>query len=1178
MKRKLIFYISILTTLLFVGISTVYAYFESKIFNEAVLTFSASEETTQEITSYNEFIKYSQYYSLSSKKYNTNNKQSIASDRFTLNVTQDIKLLSNITITSDCNINIATGKKIDLNGYSLTIDNVFDGAMYINGDEGSITSTNTIENTINDVIVNCPYSAVIFENNVIDEVNVEKIVISENSTEIINSAFRFIYANLHNIGVNEVYSIAYNEARVSNHECSVAGTHTDNSYGCLYTYTDLELIYNYLTYDLEISYLSGDTSKLSNEGNIVEDITESSIVPLTITIEGVPRTIDVHLVEEADYGLASLNVINEYLYKYYGQELSEDGTLVENSYLYQFDGPLMLPVYDSYFNQSYVYTLSDANTQTDSTIYVSSLDEVLSSDYFELINADKTDSTEKDYYILYIDSKINYLSINVVQGPYISLPIKQLGADMLQDNESYAAGFMRDLYGNQIDIYEEEDKYSGYTETYLLTTPNADVYTYSKISSVTYSILGDSDGTYEIVTGKVENGAIWLLLRHNVNATVKPNITQTIFLQAEFDFAEGDDPIVQTSIVFSTKKQDDDSFGFDDFIQFYTYFNREFIISSNNFTYNDFSIPFSFGTNPPGFTFKVYEREFDETLNDYVYRECNDGLFTFKLVYEDGTNGEVTYVIDELIKSGTNPGTIIHTAISTGTARLVVDINPYYINMNTTEYKFIYVPIYYSGTTAYYLWDDGTGSKQYNTIYPSVDANGNVLELEWVRILPEKYINADEEEVEYDYVTEEAVEGCDYISELSVPGIVRYQCSSSIATTGADGDHYEQFYDYNLYKLIYDLIYEPDYSEGSEDENKYVEGVTFIETDLLSEVIYNTYDETTQRNYFTLATGTYESLRGVQLLKNVKVLEFDGFYLLGGDGKLYTGSNGVYYLTHQISNIKEITYLSQMTGLEELYLQNAGLQDYAVADTSLPNGDGNNFLGILSSLYNLKILDISNATDSTTHLNKIYEMAALQDFASLQYVDVSNITFESTMSAILGFDIGGLFEEVSNSLYGSGGAANIGVKSILQSRGVTTIGFTIRESTLSNAAYIIANLEHQELLSTNISLASVISQYVQGNTQQVYSHYGLISKYDLSSTDLRFILELSSVAFSVIYPTDEAGNVTSTAEKDIKSFKFEITYTYEAVSKGYLGDIGGLGSETKTGTISFAYTYKVERY
>ena len=79
------------------------------------------------------------------------------------------------------------------------------------------------------------------------------------------------------------------------------------------------------------------------------------------------------------------------------------------------------------------------------------------------------------------------------------IPVMQLAADTVEDNSSYAEGFLRDLYGSQIDIYVDENKPSGYTETYLLETPNADVYSYGKISSVSYEIIGDTYNTYEIV-------------------------------------------------------------------------------------------------------------------------------------------------------------------------------------------------------------------------------------------------------------------------------------------------------------------------------------------------------------------------------------------------------------------------------------------------------------------------------------------------------------------------------------------------------------------------------------------------------------------------------------------------------------------------------------------------------
>lgn len=1158
MKKKLTILISMLIAFVFVSLTTVYAYFAILAIHTSTLTFSATNQTIQNVSSWSDFIKYTNYYSLTAKDFNSSSKESVTSDRFTLNINKNIELMNDIVITSDCNIVIEEGKKINLNGYSITIRNQFDGAMSITGDVSSIYTSNTLEGSTNEIIIDCPYSAVVFSEGIIAE-NITKTVIKENQQEIINSAYKFIFATLQNTGINDFYNLSFEEVNISNHECTF-GNHSNDTYGCIYTHSDLEFIDHYLSYDLNISYTSSNPEILSNKGNVINS-DQTSLVKLGIIVNDEIRYIDVHVICPEDYGKAGLNVMTEYLNRYYGPELNEDGTVVEGSYLYTLNGPIMLPASDTYFAQNFIYTVSDAETITDSEIYFSTNDETLSTEYFQFINADGIENGENDYYILLISSKIKYLTITATDGSQIQLVVKQLASDTLKDNQSYAAGFARDIYGNQIDIYEEET-YSGYTEIYLLATPNKGAFSYPKIDTVTYTILGDSDNTYEIVSGKVENNVEWLLLRHNINSTVKPNVTQTIFLEIAFDFVEGDDPIIQLSIVFHHNIDTEAGFGFDDFIQYYTYFNKEFIISSNNYTYNDFEMPFTFGTNLPAFTFKIYEQVYYEDIKDYVYVESSNELFTMKLVCNSGE-----YNLNDLIYSGENKGKIINDAVSSGTAKLKVDINPYYVNTETTNYKFIYVPIYTSGDErAYYLWDsDGTGTNQYSTIYKNTDNS-------WVHIEPVVTVTNTADETQFNYITKDTLDRYDYISELTVPGLLRYQCANSIVD--------EEFYDKNLYMLVYDKIYkhyvfneetaenELVYIEGKE----YNEGYTFIETDLTYLV-----DE------LSLQTGYYETLRGINHLKNVKELNLNGFYLKSGEGCYYTGgTGGIYYLTHQIANINEITYLSGMTGLEDLRLMNAGLQDYAVANTSLPNGNSNNFLSILSNLYNLKVLYISNDT-TLEHKNKIYEFNALQDFASLQEVHVDNIEFESTMGSVLGINIGNIFESVSNSLYGSGGVANVGVKTALEAKKVTTYGFTVKESTLSKATIAIANISYQSTVSTEISLASVISTYVQGSKaadtiDAVCKYYDLDDEYDMSTTDCQFTLELDSVSFSVIYPTDEDGNVTSTDEKDIKSFKFEITYTYEAISKGITGDIGGIGSETKTGTISFAYTYKVERY
>ena len=71
MKRKLIFYISALALMLFVGGMSAYAFFEKVISNETTLTYSATLGNTQNIASYTDFYTYAKNYSETSKTFNS---------------------------------------------------------------------------------------------------------------------------------------------------------------------------------------------------------------------------------------------------------------------------------------------------------------------------------------------------------------------------------------------------------------------------------------------------------------------------------------------------------------------------------------------------------------------------------------------------------------------------------------------------------------------------------------------------------------------------------------------------------------------------------------------------------------------------------------------------------------------------------------------------------------------------------------------------------------------------------------------------------------------------------------------------------------------------------------------------------------------------------------------------
>lgn len=560
-----------------------------------------------------------------------------------------------------------------------------------------------------------------------------------------------------------------------------------------------------------------------------------------------------------------------------------------------------------------------------------------------------------------------------------------------------------------------------------------------------------------------------------------PYLGQTVFLSAEFTFVDDSVITLQVPIVYVPKALGEAE-GFDSFAPYHVYFNNQFVKATNNYTIDSFNIPLCYGNNYPVYVLQIYQINEDKTFTPV---STTEGLF--KIDWSGDSN--------------------LSSFEADTTTNITID--PYYISQETKSYYFVYIPVN----------KDGSGK----TIYWQEDNT-------WDEDLTK--------------ITIKDIENYDYKSLLTVPGIVRYQCSKTIKD---EDENYitEAFADKDLYALAYEKLYNEEYNGQ------------FIYTSMLSRKIDIIDFSSASTSYSVVLSdaeidndaadeGTNKvisSLRGINLLTGVIELTFE-------ETPLYVGTNFT----------SEMGYISEMTNLEILNLNSTGIYDSVEGQTGFAEGDSNQFLYILSSLTNLRELYLAN--------NKIYSFADLDLFASLQIVDVTNNTFESkinigdgTLAQWLENYINPTLTDVTNSINGSNGAVNVSVFNNLIAKGVKVTGNGSGGEVDEEIQLIIdalISLEYQDKLSKDIPISTIYNQYSTN-----YSTYGLYNSYDKKASRADVLFTFQYIDFESNDAQDE-----ETKEYAGTYFKFKIVYKYSCT---YLG-------ETYSGNIEYTQNYRITRY
>lgn len=1098
MSKKKIFISSVIISLfLLLGICG-YAYFIKTIDNTHNISSTLTDNSVVVVKNATEFYEAVQYYDeTANDEYNSN--EVISSKRKTIQLADNIKLYNNVLVTADYHINL-NGYTIDLNGYNLVFKSQFEGTftVYSNpltatDDKGTIISTGAIvdssegtKTTVDGVetivkgkiIVDTPNACVTFDKTIVSDTAI--VVENASAEQVINSAMKLVYSNIQNVNVNDFYTTIDEVEELGTSHCFIE-SHTNSS--CVYTHSDLDLIYNYFAYKgLTIDYESATPNVLTHDGKIVGNIDATTTVPLTISItykeKTIKKTVDVHIVHSSDYGNAAISTLVQSLAKYYNNTASK----------YVVNRAILLPKYNSYFGTKYTYT-AVFPLITDTTKYpVYDPESSTFNDYFDGTQYD-------DYVITTLTSEVGGL---IIQSGNASQEIGVQGtaSAAINDNYAYASKVAMELFGNQISIYDEEN-YEGYTMYELLINPLLEGYGYTRLTEISYSVQCN-EGTYMIkADNKDANGDgnyDFDLLKVEDDATTKPYLGQDATLVVSFHFnSDGPDEDkindvidIPISIVY---KVSDAGAGFASFDPYYVYFNKQFENKTNYYTYSSFEIPLSLDGGFPSYGFIVYEKGLDENGN---------------VAYNKVADSETQTQERTLMKITAN--TNGYTSFD-GTTQMSIAIDPYYIKDKDTEYYFLYVPV----------WKDEESKIYY--YYDSINKAlvGNLSSISF---------------------TTETIEEYEYLSVLTIPGIVRYDDTQSVQTEG------EAFADKQMYQLAYELI---------NGYGTYADGKFIISSTLNTNIDIVDFSSTStllSQYQFQIALGTIAnndkiigSLKGINLLTGINELTFNGTNL---------GANNNF--------VTNLGYVSEITNLTKLNLSNTGIYDQTSSGYGFPNGDDNGFLSTLTALTNLEYLYLANAVDkegniiSGLPINQIYDFSALTDFSSLKEVDITGNIFDSGDGLI-----NNILDLIVNLIYGSNGALNAAVFATLTANNVNVIGAgeATNDPNINDLVVALRGLEYQDKVPTGIDLSTVLKQFTDRYTARGGDDFGIPEEFSIDCGDNNDItFTLTSIAFE----PNTAGD----------GFTMVVSYDYDARTLGII--------PIESGSVQFTYKYKVTRY
>lgn len=648
MKKKIIVVV-ISIIILISSTFTIYAYFNNLLFKQDQKFEYNSSSASIEINSEEEFYNHIDDYYLN-KNYNSTDYITDSDNRKNLILINDIQINNDTYITSNINLNL-NGKTLILNGNRLIFNHIYSGQIIIYN--GTISSDE--QSTI---IVDTPNALLIQKDLVLTNVTLEYLNV--NNDLVLNNALMYAVYNLQKYNSNLLDKLYTNTScSLPSYHCDFEHSNPETTNNCIYTYDDLDFRDTFFNYDITYEYIVENTDILSPKGNVLA--TGNTV--LTIKVNNTKQImLNIHVISKDDSEAMSKAAVLSFMHTLADYQVNSEGVLA-----YEITGAIMISSYDSYFEKDLVFSISNIGKEeiTNSSS---------SSTYFEQV------STTKEL-VMNITSEVAYLSVTASGYTLQDIPLTGKSGATIIDNNTYALQIVRANYNDEIIITGKvnTDNVKEYSFKELCTNENYFIKlglasNALGVDSISYSLINNVDGVYSIDT--INNRLI----------VVNEPTAQTVFLQVTISFDsiinhyEPKQVTISVPIRYSDSVNEEEP-SISSFRPYYLYFNREILARTNGYTYNDFEIPFSYGSS-----FPIYG--LDISIKDLNGNDVNNNFVSISVEYAGQT-----YTIDNLKEFTTSNPTDLNLlrAMVSNSLKWNVTINENNIPINDSIVTFSYI-------------------------------------------------------------------------------------------------------------------------------------------------------------------------------------------------------------------------------------------------------------------------------------------------------------------------------------------------------------------------------------------------------------------------------------------------------------------------------------------------------
>ena len=685
-KRRIFIAAAVALALVLASAIGVFAYFTAIV--NADKTFGVdSSDTTVEIGSYAQLYQYS-----ASTVYNDGTGASTAENRVTLKLTADIALGDDIFISKDVHLDLG-GKTLDLNGKTLTLTHGYSGSTVISGGTVDLYSEEkkAADGTVTPaspgmLVFDTPNSTVIIDGityvdatgaNIADASAYVKLL-WQDATDANADKYNAYNAlwNLANVLVAEYdprpSRLTYSEvaALATLDMSSVLGVREScalcaDKCECTYVYSDIDLPRAYLDTAVTYTYTSSNETVLSVAGNVTPaaSVTGTELgITVTSGSTTVTDSLTVH-VYDPDVESDSLIVAEAMFYA----TISDH----KRGNLYVFNRSMHLPlaIGDSTFSYN-VYSKDDASASLSGAFtpltdgYVVNFEPTVEAVLLKATITGKAD-TEK-----------------VIEVPMISG-----NTGLITTNASTAMNVVELWYENSefvINPIIDSGVRTGYT-SHILIQASDSLYNQYGITSVTYELMNNTNGVYEIAQTP---GGLTLRV---VPGKHPGDYVQDVFVNCIFVFDDSkgmaSEEQIQVPITYDDSESGDNVNGF---LPYYTYYNDILYGTYAGSTSTSFEVAFCYGTSGPIICYDTLMYNSDgETESGFptflrvslYYNGEKQHLFT----YDAKTS--MTVLLDEYLEDN---GLTLQDIIDAGDAKWVYEIDKATSPSTNTQIELVY--------------------------------------------------------------------------------------------------------------------------------------------------------------------------------------------------------------------------------------------------------------------------------------------------------------------------------------------------------------------------------------------------------------------------------------------------------------------------------------------------------